>query len=52
MIWRRLILVAFGVIATTAVLVAQTLPKPMVVVLIGPPASGKSTQADYLSKNA
>jgi adenylate kinase len=26
-------------------------PKPLIVVLIGPPVSGKTTQADYLKKN-
>ncbi len=50
MIWRRLILGGVGVILMAATLAAQTLPQPMVVVLVGPPASGKSTQADYLRK--
>jgi adenylate kinase len=50
MIWRRLILGVVGVVLTAATLAAQALPKPMVVVLVGPPASGKSTQAEYLNK--
>lgn len=31
-------------------LLAEELPKPLVVVLIGPPASGKSTQAGFIMK--
>lgn len=34
----------------TVLLVAQTTEKPLVIVLIGPPASGKTTQADYLKR--
>ncbi len=33
-----------------AVLFAQTADKPLVIVLVGPPASGKSTQAEYLKR--
>ena len=33
-----------------AVLCAQTPEKPLVLVLIGPPASGKTTQADYIHR--
>ncbi|MCW5979150.1 MAG: nucleoside monophosphate kinase [Bryobacteraceae bacterium] len=33
-----------------AALLAQPARKPVVVVLIGPPASGKTTQADYLQR--
>ncbi len=50
MIWRRLILGAAGLILAAATLAAQALPKPLIVVLVGPPASGKSTQAEYLSQ--
>jgi adenylate kinase len=48
--WNRLTTRVAGLLVSAAVLCAQPLPKPLVVVLVGPPASGKSTQADYLNK--
>jgi len=47
---RRPLLAGLGLLLTGSVLFAQPLPQPLVVVLIGPPASGKSTQAQYLNK--
>ncbi len=47
---RRGLLVALLALAGTGWAPADVLPKPLVVVLVGPPASGKSTQADYLNK--
>lgn len=44
----RTFLGLFAVLAAGLSLPAQDRSKPLVVVLIGPPASGKTTQADYL----
>jgi len=50
MIWRRVLpLVAAALLPASAGLGEKPQP-PLVVVLIGPPASGKSTQADYLKR--
>jgi adenylate kinase len=45
---KRIILGLLGL--ASCGLWAEDLPKPLVVVLIGPPASGKSTQAGYITK--
>ncbi len=50
MIWRRVLLLpAVALLLVSAGLGEKPQP-PLVVVLIGPPASGKSTQADYLKR--
>jgi adenylate kinase len=48
MSWRGFLPGVSSLVLASALLLAQGLPQPLVVVLIGPPASGKSTQADYL----
>jgi len=42
---RRLFLICFAVLAA-----AQEASRPLVVVLIGPPGSGKTTQAEFLNR--
>ncbi len=46
----RWLLGALVLAVGTGAVRGEVLPKPLVVVLIGPPASGKSTQAEYLNK--
>ncbi len=47
---RRWLLAGWLAVAGAGLTAGDVLPKPLVVVLVGPPASGKSTQADYLDK--
>jgi len=50
MIPRRFLIGLPGLFLAAWMAAGQTLPAPLVIVLIGPPASGKSTQAGYLNK--
>ncbi len=47
---RRSLLVSVTLALLSVRAEAQVLGQPLVVILIGPPASGKTTQADYLNK--
>ncbi len=47
---RRWLLAGWLAVAATGLMAGDVLPEPLVVVLVGPPASGKSTQAEYLKR--
>lgn len=49
LIRRQILLIAIGLLVTVAI-PAQTPDKRFVIVLIGPPGSGKTTQSEFLKK--